>query len=171
MLTTTPAEVPSEILILATRYTSFSTYSTPRGRQPGKLGSAIPKLNGIPRNIDSIPPLQGEEPFRRLETYLQSPYPRQLLPIRNELLRNEVFRASRPNGQPVSKELPQAYYHTALEKKGDDLTRLIADEVAIYWCLQFSEDYTQAAKFLNRHAYHPVSALIRNTHWTVLCEL
>lgn len=109
-------------------------------------------------------------PFRRLEKHLQAPYPRELIPIRDESLRKEVFRATRPNGTTICPDLPQAYYHTALEKKGDDLTRLIADEVAIYWYLQFSQDYNTAARFLNKHNYHPVSALIRNTHWTVLCK-
>lgn len=162
--------VPTELLILATSASSFSTYSARSKKDNGKLQPFIPFMKVVPNNADSIPPSQAEEPFRRLEKYLQAPYPRQLIPINNEFLRNEVFRSTRPNGQPVSQELSQAYYHTALEKKGDDLTRLIADEVAIYWCLQFTPDYNQAAKFLNKHSYHPVSALIRNTHWTVLCE-
>lgn len=111
----------------------------------------------------------ADQAFRRLEKHLHAPYPRQLIQISNEYLRREVFRETRPNGYTVSPELPQAYYHTALEKKGDDLTRMIADEVAIYWFLQFSYDYNAAAKFLHAHNYQPVSALIRNTHWTVLC--
>lgn len=164
------ATVPPELLLLTTQSRAFTSSSIAGRRHSSKLTNPVPRLNSPPRTTNTIPQSQIEEPFRRLEKYLQAPYPRELVPIRNDMLREEVFRPSRPNGQPVSPELPQAYYHTALEKKGDDLTRLIADEVAIYWCLQFSEDYTQAAKFLNRHAYHPVSALIRNTHWTVLCE-
>jgi hypothetical protein len=127
-------------------------------------------VNDAPEASTSQSPASSSG-YRRLEAYLQAPYPTQLIPIENDLLRKEVFRSTRPAGTPATKELGHAYYHTALEKKGDDLTRLIADEVAIYWCLQFSDDYAKAAKFLNKHAYHPVSSLIRNTHWTVLCEL
>lgn len=173
--------MPLELLAITSHAFSFSTY-TQRARTvgyhakpPTNPNAASPNRGNTQESIattsspSTSSPAQSTEHYRRIERYCLAPYPKDLVPIQNAELRQEVFRKSRLNGTTASPNLSPPYYHTALEKKGDELTRLIADEVAIYWCLQFHQDYVTAATLLNSHNYHPVSSLVRNTHWTALC--
>lgn len=108
---------------------------------------------------------------RRIERYLQAPYPNRIIPLHNQLLWKEVFRRGSLTAKPHDPTLPDAYHHTALEHKGDHLTRFIADEVSIFWTLQFCDNYPMASRYFNSHNVYPVTSLVRNDHWRVLCKL
>ena len=76
------------------------------------------------------PPIQI--PFNAIGEWLQSPYPTQLVHIRNDLLRKEVFR-SQVDDPTHSPELSDVWHHTALELRGDALASLLAVEVVIHF--------------------------------------
>ena len=92
-----------------------------QGPPPGSLPEFGP---------DNPPPIQI--PFNAIEEWLHSPYPTQLVHIRNDLLRKEVFRP-KIDGPTHNPQLSDVWHHTALELRGDALASFLAVEVVLHF--------------------------------------
>lgn len=71
-------------------------------------------------------------PIDFIQEWLQAPYPTAIVPIRNQKLRQEVFRKT-VGEKTVDPDLPASYHHTGLEHRGDALAAVLVAEVSAHF--------------------------------------